>query len=447
MNIKTGKGFGGLVDKAMSFVDRDASMTRALSDTELSVGFDSDAGFGVPASAVNSPLFMGDEDFLGEKLINSATEAMLKKNPNSVQIRPQYNPATGKFDMKFAMPGDADFDPLAGQAFSPWNITYLSKVWKEPLAYSNAQKLVKKMSAGNNPFAELFTLFLEQYAGWGVIGQTGSLQNTTTNDVNVRNGMASFPIINIMGTYSVTLREKKQQGWGPFGQSPVARKQSYLNYVMNMIECILILYGNEETNTPGLLNINPIKVWDSGKSLKDIYKSSTSTTRGSDAYRLLADCINQFMTRADNKFSKIQIGLSPEAYNSLQSMPYSDVYNPEAAMKTFMENYNGGKGPGHEVPSIEFVVEPLLKASTSDNVNPLNPNTFDYMTITAPEIGGGPDDEKQPTNFYASVLDKFVFPVIPGMYNDQYKTLRRTAGVIAPIPQAVEVYAGFGVQD
>ena len=447
MNIKTGKGFGGLVDKAMSFVDRDASMTRALSDTELSVGFDSDAGFGVPASAINTPLFMGDEDFLGEKLINSATEAMLKKNPNNVQIHPQYNAATGKFDMKFAMPGDAAFDPLAGQAFSPWNITYLSKVWKEPLAYSNAQKLIKKMSAGNNPFAEIFTLFLEQYAGWGVIGQTGSLQNTTTNDVNVRNGMASFPIINIMGTYSVTLREKKQQGWGPFGQSPVARKQSYLNYVMNMIECILILYGNEETNTPGLLDINPIKVWDSGKSLKDIYESSTSTTRGSDAYRLLANCINQFMTRADNKFNKIQIGLSPEAYNYLQSMAYSDVYSPEAAMKTFMENYNGGKGPGHEVPSIEFVVEPLLKASTSDNVNPLNPNTFDYMTITAPEIGGGPNDEKQPTNFYASVLDKFVFPVIPGMYNDQYKTLRRTAGVIAPIPQAVEVYAGFGVQD
>jgi hypothetical protein len=76
----------------------------------------------------------------------------------------------------------------------------------------------------------------------------------------------------------------------------------------------------------------------------------------------------------------------------------------------------------------------------------MNPNSFDYMTIAAPEIGGGPNNESQPTNFFASVLDKFVFPVIPGMYNDQYKTLRRTAGVIAPIPQAIEVYAGFGVQ-
>lgn len=446
MNIKTGKGFSKLVDNAMSFLERDKAIMKAVNGMDLEIGYSHDDAFAIPAHAADSALFMGDEWLLGDKQINAATEAMLARDPKLVQMKPIWNDATQKFDMKFAMQGDAAFDPLAGQAFSPWNITYLSKVWKEPLAYSNAQKLIKKMSAGNNPWAEIFTMFLEQYAGWGVIGQTGDLQNTTTNDVNVRNGMASFPIINIMGTYSVTLREKQSQGWGPFAQSPVARKQSYLNYVMNMIEAILILYGNEETETPGLLNVNAINTWTSGQSLKDIYGSTTINNRGATAYRMLADRINQFMTKADNKFNRLQIALSPEAYNYLQSMSYSDTYSPEAAMKTFMANYEGGKGPSHDVPSIEFVVEPLYKASTADNPNPLNPNSFDYMSITAPEIGGGPDDEKQPTNFYASVLDKFVFPTRPGMYNDQYKTLRRTAGVIAPIPQAVEVYAGFGVQ-
>lgn len=444
MKISTGKGLGKLVDNAMAFIEKDAAMSKALGDCELAVGFDDDAGFGVPSHAADTAIFMGDEEFSGAKLISAATEAMLKRDPSKVQMKPVYNTSTHKWDMKFSMAGDEGFDPLAGQALSPWNITFLSKVWKEPLAYSNALKLVKKTAAGNNPFAEYFTLFMEQYAGWGVIGQTGSLQNTTTNDVNVRTGMASFPIINMMGTYSVTLREKRQQGWGPFGQSPQARKQSYLNYVMDMMECILALYGNEETNTPGLLTVNPVKTW-ATSSLKDIYTSGTSTTRGADAYRMLANLVNDFMTRADNKFKKVQIGLSPEAYNYLQSMPYSDVYNPEAAMKIFMENYSAGKGPGHEVPSIEFVIEPLYKASTADNPNPLNPNSFDYMSITTPEIGGGPKNESQPTNFLANVLDKFVFPVIPGMYNDQWKTLRRTAGLIAPIPSAIEVYAGFGV--
>lgn len=446
MNIKTGNGFNGLVDKAMNLVQRDGAMMRGLSDSELSVGFDSESQFGVPSHAADSAVFMGDSVSVGEKQINAATEAMLGVDQNKVQVHPVWNDRTEKFDMKFSMAGDEGFDPLAGQLFSPWNIAYLSKIWKEPLAYSNAQKLIKKEHAGNNPFAELFTLFLEQYAGWGVVGQTGTFQNNMTNDVNVKNGMASFPIINIMGTYSVTLREKKQNKWGPVGSSPIGRKQSYLNYVMDMIENIMILYGNEETNTPGLLDINPIEAWASGKSIKEVHNSTTSSHRGSDLFGMLADLINDFMTKSDNKFSNIKVALSPEAYNYLLSTPYSDEYSAEAALRTFANNYFAGKGPGHTTPSIEFIAEPLLKATVSGNENPVNPNPFDYTIITAPTIGGGPENEQQPTNFFATVLDKFVFPVIPGMYNDQYKTLRRVAGVIAPIPAAVKVYAGLGVQ-
>lgn len=446
MEIKTGNGFSGLVDKTMNLISGDEGIMNGLKGAEFAVGFDSDADFSVPAHAMDTAIFMGDEFAKGDKIISAACEAMLKTNPDKVQIHPLWNEKSKRFDMKFAMPGDEGFDPLAGQLFSPWNIAYLSKVWKEPLAYSNAMKLVHKEHAGNNPFAELFTLFLEQYAGWGVIGQTGTMQNKMTNDVNVKNGMASFPIINMMGTYTVTLREKTQRKWGPVGSSPIGRKQSYLNYVMDMMECILALFGNEETNTPGLLDINPIKAWDTGKSIKDIYNSATSTTRGSDLYRMLAGIVNDFLTRADNKFHNIQIAISPEAYNYLMSTPYSDNFSPQAAMKTFAENYLAGKGPNGSTPSVSFIPEPLLKASTSDNPNPCNPNPFDYTIISSPEIDGGPEKEKQPTNFFSTVMDKFVFPVIPGMYNDQYKTMRRVAGVIAPIPAAVEVYAGLGVQ-
>lgn len=442
MDIKTGKGFSGLVNKAMSYVEKDAGLMRALNNCTLEVGFDNDPGFGVPAHAADSALFCGDEAVIGRKIIDTATEAMLRTDASKVSVRPQWNEETKKFDMLFkSMLGDAAPDFLAGQIFSPWNITYLNKIWKEPLSYSHAKELVRSENAGNNPFAELFTLFLEQYAGWGVIGQTGTFQNNMTNDVQVKNGMASFPIINMMGTYSITLREKKQKSWGPMGTSPIARKQSYLEYVMDMMKNILIIYGNEETNTPGLMQINPIKAWAAGKSVKDYYASTTSTTRGSDLFRMLAGVVNDFMAKADNKFGKVKIAVSPEAYNYLTSTPYSDVYSPQAAMKTFAENYLAGKGPGHTTPTIEWVAEPLLKAGS-----PVNPNAFDYMILSAPEIGGGPENERQATNFYANVLDKFVFPVIPGMYNEQYKTLSRTAGVIAPIPAATEVYAGFGVQ-
>ena len=441
MKLTVGTGFNHLAGVVDQFVGSDAGLRKALGDCELSIGLAGEAGFGVPAHAAGSAIFMGDEAHAGDKIISAAVEAMLKSDPSKVQMRPRFNADTCKWDMTFKMAGDEGFDPIAGQLFSPWNIAYLSKVWKEPLAYSNAHKMVRTEHAGNNPWAEIFTLFLEQYAGWGAIGQTGSLQNNMANDVNVLNGMMSAPIINMMGTYSLTLEEKKRSNWGPVGSSPLSRKQSYLNYVMDMMESIMIYYGNEETKTYGLMDINPIEAWDTGKSMKEIFNSSTSTTRGSDAFRLIAGKINDFLTKADNKFSHLKIAISPEAYNYLTSMPYSDVYDATTAMETFAKSYLAGRGPNGSTPTIEWVADPLLKAGSI-----FNPNSFDYMVIQAPEIGGGPNNEAQPTNFWATALNKFVFPVIPGMYNDQYKTLRRVAGIMAPIPAATKVYAGFGVQ-
>lgn len=441
MKLNAGTGLNKLAGMVDQFVGADKGLAKSLEGCELSIGLATESGFGVPAHAADSALFMGDSAFMGDKQISPAVEALLKKDPSKVQLRSIFNAEKQKWDQVFSMAGDAAFDPVAGQLFSPWNIAYLSKVWKEPLSYSRAKEMVRTEHAANNPFAEIFTLFLEEYAGWGAIGQSGSLQNTTTNDVNVMNGIMSAPIINVMGTYSLTVEEKKRKSWGPLGSSPLSRKQSYLNYVMDMIDSVLIYYGNAETNTTGLMDINAVEAWDTGKSMKDIFYSNTSTTRGSDAFRLIAGKVNDFLTNADNKFSKLKIAVSPEAFNYLTSMPYSDVYDATTAMETFAKSYLAGKGPNGTTPTIEWVAEPLLKANTI-----FNPNSFDYMVISAPEIGGGPKNEVQATNFYATALDKFVFPVIPGMYNDQYKTLRRVAGIIAPIPAATKVYAGFGVQ-
>lgn len=440
MKLNVGSGFNKLAGLTEKMINADVGLSKALGDCELSIGLASEPGFGVPTHAADNAVVMGDEAHAGGKNISAAAEAMLKSDPNKVQMRPRFNPQTSKWDISFTIAGDEGFDPLAGQLFSPWNIAFLSKVWKEPLGYSKAKEMVRCEHAGNNPWAEIFTLFLEQYAGWGVIGQTGSLQNNMTNDVNVKNGILSAPIINMMGTYSLTLEEKSRGHWGPLGGSPLARKQSYLNYVMDMMESIMIYYGNPETKTYGLMDINPIESWDTSKSMKEIFNGN-GTTRGSEAFRIIAGKINDFLASADNKFSHLKIAVSPEAYNYLTSMPYSDEFDATTAMQTFAKSYLAGKGPNGSTPAIEFVADPLLKAKSI-----FNDNSFDYMVVQAPEIGGGPENESQPTNFWATALDKFVFPVIPGMYNDQYKTLRRVAGIIAPIPAATKVYAGFGVQ-
>ena len=75
-----------------------------------------------------------------------------------------------------------------------------------------------------------------------------------------------------------------------------------------------------------------------------------------------------------------------------------------------------------------------------------NPTDADYMVITSPSVGAGPDDTKQDLVLFGNPLDQYVFPAVPGMYNTQFKTMSRVAGIFAPVPTAVKVYQGFGVK-
>jgi len=430
------------LEKTMGLIlERDPALRRALNGCDLSIGPATEDRFAVPLAAQDC-VFIGDSAWIEGKDVDAATEALFQVDPSRVQVRPRYNSNTHRWKLEFRpMLGDSlgdALDPIAGQLFSPWNISYLARVFKEPLSYSNIDQVVS-YEAGSNPWAEIFTLFMEQYSGWAMVGNTGSLQNNMTSDVNVKDGLMSAPVINLSGTYSLTLEEQVRGNVSPFGQSPMTRKQLYLNYAINMLKAVIGYYGNEETGTLGLLDVNPINIWTTGESIKDIL-NGTSTSKGSDMYKLLAERINAMLTMSDNKFDELVIVMSPEGLNYLRSTPYSDVYDPTAAMEIFLQNYGAVTKDGR-APRIKFVSEPLLKANSI-----FNPSSSDYTIIAAPTVGGGPTNEKQPTIVYGAPLQKFVFPAIPGQYNTQYKTLARVAGVLAPVPAAIQVYSGLAVQ-
>ena len=421
------KSLGKVVDS----LNRDPAFSQAARGFSIDIGPESDANFAVPAHAQDA-IFVGDSGRLLDPTVDAATAALYKQHPEKVNVSPVYNPAKLGWSYKFTKDS-----LLGGQQFSPWNVSFFKKVFKEPLSYTHAFDMVRKES-GSNPWAEVMTLLLEQYAGWGTVEKAGSLQNIMTNDVNVINGMMSSPVINMFVTYSITQAEKNQASGNPYGESSITSKQRYANYVMNMLKAYLIYYGNDETGTKGLLNVNPITAW-SGDTLVDINNDTTNTTKGYTAFAELAEIVNTFLTRADNKFDKLKIAMAPEAYNLLTSMPYSNTYNPTAAMKIFAENYLSGKGKDGRTPTIEFVSDPLLKANSA-----FNETASDYLVITAPEVGAGPDDTKQPLVLFGNPLDEYVFPAIPGMYNTQFKTMSRVAGIFAPVPEAVQVISGFG---
>lgn len=433
------KTLGRVAEKLVNGNGKAANMLR---DATLEIGPASDPRYGIPASAVNNPTFVGDSAMLGDiKGLNAQLEAMYKKDPASVNMRPVYNNATGKYDMcvSKSFTGDSG-ELLAGQTISPWNASYFPQIFRQPLLYSHARDLVKRAS-GNNPWGEVQALQLAAYSGWGQIGDAGTVAANLKKNVNVQGGMMTSAIINLKIYFNFTTEEmqRAQAGNGsPFAGSLMAEKQKYAQYVLDMMTDYLTYFGNPDTNTTGLFDVNGITTYQ-GTSLAAIAAGS-STTKGSAMYQALAKVVKEFMDNSQNKFDIVRIAMAPAAYNFLTSTPYSDAYSGESPLATFEKNFAAGMTKNGTTPKIEIYSDPMLSAGST-----FNTGASDRLVITAPEVGAGPNDDKQDLVLLGVPLENFTYPVYPNAYDQQHCVLRRFSGVFAPVAAAVKVYSGFGV--
>jgi hypothetical protein len=416
------------------------TVSRQLADCTFEVGLASDPSFGVPAFAAESALFVGDSGLYGELIgANAELNSMFKKNPSSVCLTPEWNWRTKKYDMrasKYVKDADA---LLPAQLLSPWNVSWFQGVFKKPLSWSKAGELVKAYT-GTDPWAEVMSLLLADYSGFAAYSNTGRPDNMLTQNVSVQAGMMSSQVINMTVTYALTMEEiERAKGSSPFSGTLITQKQKYADYVLEMLRSYLIYYGNSSTDTLGLISLNGATSF-GGTSLKDIKNDTANVTKGSTAYRYLASIIADFLTAADNKFNHIKLAMSPEAYNYLSTFVYSDVYNPTAAIKTIRENLEADMTKDGRTLKIDIISDPLLKQSTI-----FNAQVYDYLVIVATEIDAGPNEEAQDIALWGEPISEFVYPTIPGSYHTQYKKLKRVAGLFCPVPSAVKVYSGFGV--
>lgn len=448
MIINCSPEFKKLEKIANRLVSANGKATNLLRDATLQIGRASDPKYGVPASAVNSPIYVGDHAVLGSVIGNSAEiEALYKKNPLAVNMKPRYNIRTGKYDVVCSKSGIQSYVGDSGelvtmQSISPWNASYFPELFKQPLLYSHARDLVKRLG-GTNPWGEVQNLQLAAYSGWGLIGESGTVAANMKQNVNVQSGIMSAQIINIKVFFNFTVEEMeraKGDNGSPFAGSLMAEKQRYAQYVIDMITDYLTYYGNEDTNTIGLLDVNGLTSW-AGKTLNEILADTADTNKGYTMYQALAKVITDFMGASKNKFDTVRVAMSPEAYNVLTSTPYSNNYEPKSPLKIFEENFEAGVTKNGSKPKVEFFADPFLSAN-----NEFDNSGSDKLVITATEIGAGPDDEKQDLLLLGVPLENFTYPVYPNSYDQQHAVLRRFAGVFAPVGQAVKCYSGFGVK-
>lgn len=446
MEILCSKGFKKLGRLAERMVGSNGNAANILRDATLMIGPASDPKYGIPASAVQNPVYVGDHAVLGNVVgYTKEMDALYKRDANAMQVKPRFNPVTGKYDQLCYKSGVQSFtgdsgELIAMQTISPWNASYFPEIFKQPLLYSHARDLVKRLS-GTNPWGEVQNLQLAAYSGWGLIDAAGTVASNLKQNVNVQGGIMSSAIINIKVFFNFTVEEMeraKGDNGSPFAGSLMAEKQRYAQYVIDMITDYLTYYGNEDTNTLGLLDINGETTW-AGATLEEILADDTDTTKGHTMYQALAKAITDFMDASQNKFDIIRVAMSPKAYNILTSTAYSDVYEAKSPLKIFEENFEAGMTKNGSKPKVEFYSDPFLAANTE-----FNPSLSDKLVITAPEIGAGPNDEKQDLLLLGVPLENFTYPVYPNAYDQQHAVLRRFAGVFAPVGIAVKCYTGFG---
>ncbi len=446
MRIDCSSEFKKLGKIAGRMVGMNGKANDLLRDATLQIGRASDPKYGVPASAVNSPLFVGDHAVLGKAVgLTPELEAIYNNNPYGVNIRPRFNLRTGKYDMEYAKSGIKNYvgdsgELIAMQSISPWNASFFPEIFRQPLLYSHARDLVKRLG-GTNPWGEVQNLQLAAYSGWGLIDAAGTVAANLKQNVNVQGGIMSSAIINIKVFFNFTVEEMeraKGDNGSPFAGSLMAEKQRYAQYVIDMITDYLTYYGNEATGTLGLLDVNGETSW-AGQTLEEIADDDSNTNKGYTMYKALAKAVTDFMGASQNKFDIIRVAMAPAAYNLLTSVPYSNTYEAKSALTIFEENFNAGVTKNGSKPKIEFFADPFLAADTE-----FNPSLSDKLVITAPSIGAGPNDEKQDILLLGVPLENFTYPVYPNSYDQQHAVLRRFAGIFAPVGIAVKCYTGFG---
>lgn len=444
MKLNFAEQFEGVKNVVKQFIDSNPALKYKMKNCSLDFGLASDPDYGEDDYAQETAVFVGDSHLInGVQGFNAEIDRLYKQNPFNVQMKPTFNYEKQKYDMKVSKAGmvqDADvFTPA--QLLAPWNIGYFQGIYKKPLSYSHAYDMVKAYT-GTKPWAEAMTLFLADYSGFAAMSTAGRPDNSLTQDVGVQSGLMTSSVINMIVNYSLTREEieraKENESGNPFAGMMVTEKQKYADYVLDMITAYLIYYGNTATGTVGLLNVNVAATY-GGTSLYDIAADGSNVTKGATIYNAFSNKLADFLTASDNKFNSVKVAMSPYAFNKLATLVYSDVYNPASAREIMIRNLETDMTKDGRKLKIEWISDPMLKESTI-----FNSNVYDYLVFSAPEIEAGPGEEKQDLILYGEPIKEFVYPTVPGQQHLQFKKLRKSAGVFAPVAAAVKVYYGFG---
>jgi hypothetical protein len=333
---------------------------------------------------------------------------------------------------------------LSGLTVPYWNVSYFTKVYKQPFVQSFAKNLVSAVGVPN-AWADIVTLFTESFEGYGRISTAarGTVEPNNSNPVRNRMNQIVSEIIKIVVDYEHGIQEvenAKQIGNYLVGMA-MSDRERYARMIAERMYDALILFGNPESNFEGLVTIAGETLY-TGTDLATIY-ASASTTKGAD----VVDAFNHILADAQEAINflptKIRINVSATAFKVLKYTMFSNIYNPESPATTLANNFNSSErvtGATNDGIAYELVVDPMCNANT-----PFNTDTSDLMFITFPEVKSAFEDQKE-LIMAPVALDSYIVPPLYQRSGYLYTNIKRVGSLIAPVENTILVYRGFGVQ-
>ena len=372
-----------------------------------------------------------------------------------------YKDKDGKMVAQPVIKGVNDSD-LVNMQVPFWNITYLNKIYKQPMLKGYAKHLVSEIGVPN-VWADAVSIWTESFEGMARVANVAKTlgQHNVNEATKVRTHQIISQFVNIVADFEMSTSDPIYGGLNgnPLTNAAIGDNEMYTRFMLEQMHNALIYFGDNAAGFDGLAQMTAEIQW-SGAPFEYIYNDNTNPTQGADMIEMLNHMIGDWLEELNFMPTKVRICCSPTMYKCLKFALTSKVYNQVSPLKIISEGaFEGTDGkfltttPIKSIDGInrtyEFCSDPMLMATDSTNgiINPWNSYDTDLMYITFPEFQsdlsgtGLTDVVMAPT-----AISNMVLPYFYGASRDGLgrTMLKRVGSIICPVDGAVKVIRGIG---
>jgi len=342
-----------------------------------------------------------------------------------------------------------------------WNITYLNKIFKQPMLTGYAKHLVTEVGVPN-VWADAVSIWTMSFEGMARIANVAKTtgQHNINEASKVRTHQMISEFVNMVADFETSPADQIYSGLAgnPLTAAAIGENEKYTRFMLEQLHNALIYFGDGAAGFDGLAQLTAEIQWDDAP-FEYIYEDESNVTKGADMLEKLNYLIGGWLEELNFLPTKVRICCSPTLYKCLKWSLTSKVYNQSSPLKFINEAFdqNGNKfmstTPVKQMDNFqrvyEFCSDPMLAATDAAKgiVNPFNQDDTDLMYVTFPEFHSDMADTGLTDVVMAPVaFENMVLPYFYGNSRDgQGRTMiKRIGSILCPVEGAVKIIRGIG---